>query len=76
MRQRWWLELMTDYDINLQYHPSKVNVVPDALSRELENNMLIQLTHQKELLREIIKLDLMIIQGVGPEAFHSSFDDD
>ena len=65
MRKRRWLELMADYDIDLQYHPGKVNVVPDALSRELENNMLIQLTHQKELLREIIKLNLMIIQGTS-----------
>jgi len=32
MRQRRWLELMADYDINLQYHPRKVNMVPDALS--------------------------------------------
>jgi len=26
--------LMADYDIDLQYHPGKVNVVPDALSRK------------------------------------------
>jgi len=62
MRQRRWLELMADYDIDLQYYLDKVNVVADALSRKPKNNMLIQLTHQKELLRKIIKLDLMIIQ--------------
>ena len=28
MRQRRWLELLADYDIDLQYHPGKVNVVP------------------------------------------------
>ena len=33
MRQRRWLELMADYEIGIQYHPGKVNVVPDALSR-------------------------------------------
>ena len=33
MRQHQWLEQMEDYDINLQYHPGKVNIVPDALSR-------------------------------------------
>ena len=33
MRQRRWLELMADYEIDIQYHPGKVNVVPDALSR-------------------------------------------
>jgi hypothetical protein len=33
MRQRRWLELIKDYDMNLQYHPGKANVVADALSR-------------------------------------------
>ena len=33
MRQRRWMELLEDYDFELQYHPGKVNVVADALSR-------------------------------------------
>ena len=32
MRQQRWLELLMDYDFNLNYHPGKVNVVLDALS--------------------------------------------
>jgi len=36
VRQRRWLELMADFDIDLQYHPEKVNVVPDALRRKPE----------------------------------------
>ncbi|KAH0644682.1 hypothetical protein KY284_032566 [Solanum tuberosum] len=31
-RQRRWLEFLKDYDINVLYHPSKANVVADALS--------------------------------------------
>jgi len=31
--QRRWLELIKDYDLTIQYHPGKVNVVADALSR-------------------------------------------
>ncbi|GJT20302.1 putative reverse transcriptase domain-containing protein [Tanacetum coccineum] len=34
MRQRKWLELLSDYDCEIQYHPRKENVVADALSRK------------------------------------------
>nr|GEX19701.1 putative reverse transcriptase domain-containing protein [Tanacetum cinerariifolium] len=34
MRQRCWLELLSDYDCEIRYHPGKVNVVADALSHK------------------------------------------
>ena len=34
MRQRRWLELIKDYDLSIQYHPCKANVVADALSQK------------------------------------------
>nr|GFA06342.1 putative reverse transcriptase domain-containing protein [Tanacetum cinerariifolium] len=34
MRQRRWLELLSDYDCDIRYHPGKANVIPDALSRK------------------------------------------
>jgi hypothetical protein len=34
MRQRRWLELIKDYNLNVHYHPGKENVVVDALSRK------------------------------------------
>ncbi|GJY45936.1 putative reverse transcriptase domain-containing protein [Tanacetum coccineum] len=34
MRQRRWLELLSDYDCDTCYHPGKANVVADALSRK------------------------------------------
>ena len=34
MRQRKWMEFFEDYDFTLHYHPSKANVVADALSRK------------------------------------------
>ncbi|KAL0549558.1 hypothetical protein IC582_014043 [Cucumis melo] len=34
MRQQRWLELVKDYDCEILYHPSKANVVADALSRK------------------------------------------
>ncbi|KAI3677796.1 hypothetical protein L6452_37066 [Arctium lappa] len=34
MRQRRWMELLSDYDCEILYHPGKANVVADALSRK------------------------------------------
>ncbi|GJW77016.1 putative reverse transcriptase domain-containing protein [Tanacetum coccineum] len=34
MRQHRWLELLSDYDCELHYHPGKANVVADVLSRK------------------------------------------
>ncbi|GKC58285.1 putative reverse transcriptase domain-containing protein, partial [Tanacetum coccineum] len=34
MRQRRWLEQLSDYDCELCYHPGKANVVANALSRK------------------------------------------
>ncbi|GKE63592.1 putative reverse transcriptase domain-containing protein [Tanacetum coccineum] len=40
MRQRRWLELLSDYDREIRYHPRKVNVVTDALSRKERSKLL------------------------------------
>ncbi|KAG8491584.1 hypothetical protein CXB51_014656 [Gossypium anomalum] len=34
LRQRHWLELLKDYELVIDYHPGKANVVADALSRK------------------------------------------
>nr|GEX16604.1 putative reverse transcriptase domain-containing protein [Tanacetum cinerariifolium] len=34
IRKRRWLELLSDYDCDICYHPGKANVVADALSRK------------------------------------------
>jgi hypothetical protein len=40
MRQRRWLKLIKDYDLEIHYHPGKANVVADALSRKAHCNHL------------------------------------
>ncbi|GJU40883.1 hypothetical protein Tco_1193840 [Tanacetum coccineum] len=35
MRQRRWIELFSDYDYEIRYHPGKANVVADALTEML-----------------------------------------
>jgi ribonuclease HI len=39
MRQRRWLELVKDYDLEIHYHQGKANVVADAVSRKSYVNM-------------------------------------
>jgi hypothetical protein len=39
MRQRRWLKLVKDYDLDIHYHPGKANVVADALSTKSYVNM-------------------------------------
>ncbi|GJY28767.1 putative reverse transcriptase domain-containing protein [Tanacetum coccineum] len=34
LRKQRWIELLSDYDCEIRYHPEKANVVPDALSRK------------------------------------------
>jgi hypothetical protein len=40
MRQRRWLELIKDYELEVHYHPGKENVVVDVLSRKAHYNYL------------------------------------
>ncbi|GKF42006.1 hypothetical protein Tco_0125348, partial [Tanacetum coccineum] len=71
MRQHLWIELFSDYDCEIRYHPGKENVVADALSRKERvkskriraMNMTLQssikdriLTAQKEAVDEFARL--------------------
>jgi hypothetical protein len=62
MRQRRWLELIKDYELEIHYHPSKANVVADALSRKAFCHCLTIKTSNITLCQEMEKLNLGMIQ--------------
>lgn len=39
LRQKIWLELTKDYDCTIEHHPSRANVVADALSRKSSGSL-------------------------------------
>ena len=61
MRQRRWLELIKDYDLEVHYHPGKANVVADALSRKVHCNCLSAVNYAETLCHEMAKLNLEIV---------------
>jgi hypothetical protein len=58
MRQRRWLELIEDYELEIHYHLGKANVVADALSRKSQVNMLAAYPMPYELAKEFDRLSL------------------
>jgi hypothetical protein len=61
LRQRRWLELIKDYDLGINCHPGKANVVADALSQRSHVNQLVVDSMPFELCEEFDKLNLRII---------------
>nr|GEX30899.1 retrotransposon protein, putative, Ty3-gypsy subclass [Tanacetum cinerariifolium] len=60
MRQRRWIELLSDYDYEIHYHPGKANVVADALSRK-----------ERESIKERITMDFIVGLPRTPSGYDS-----
>jgi hypothetical protein len=56
MRQRRWLELIKDYELEVHYHPGKANVVANVVSRKVHCNYLlaIPLTGEESSIRVLL----------------------
>jgi hypothetical protein len=70
MRQRRWLELIKDYELEIHYHPGKANIVANALSRKSQVNMMVAHPTPHELAKEFDRLSLGFLnnmQGVTVE---------
>jgi hypothetical protein len=62
MRQRRWLELIKDYDLEVHYHPGKANVVADALSRKNHCNCMTVKPMDYSLCYDLEKLNIELVQ--------------
>jgi hypothetical protein len=61
LRQRRWLELIKDYDLEIHYHPGKANLVADALSRKGHTNVAMVIQFPDELVKEFERLNLKVV---------------
>jgi hypothetical protein len=61
LRQRRWLELIKDYDLGINYHPRRANVVADALSQRSHVSQLVVDSMPFKLCEEFDKLNLRIV---------------
>jgi hypothetical protein len=66
MRQRRWLELIKDYDCEINYHPRKANVVADAFSRKSTAELATLGISQPQLIKELIGMGLEVVGKVMP----------
>ncbi|WVZ93549.1 hypothetical protein U9M48_039520 [Paspalum notatum var. saurae] len=71
MRQRRWLELIKDYNMEIHYHPGKANVVTDALSRKSYANMALGFMMPHELCKEFERLSLGFLHHTTAAAFEA-----
>ncbi|EOY17005.1 CCHC-type integrase [Theobroma cacao] len=63
LRQRRWLELIKDYDLVIDYHPGKANVVADALSRKSSSSLATLRSSYFPMLLEMKSLGIQLNNG-------------
>jgi hypothetical protein len=61
LRKRRWLKLIKDYDLVINYHSGKANVVANALSRRSRVSQLVVDSMPFELCEEVDKLNHRIV---------------
>jgi hypothetical protein len=64
LRHRRWFELIKDYDLEIQYHPGKANVVADPLSRKGQVNSITTHLMSHELCWEMEQLNLGMLNNM------------
>ncbi|GKE11455.1 putative reverse transcriptase domain-containing protein, partial [Tanacetum coccineum] len=71
MRLRCWLELLSDYDYEIRYHPGKANVVADALSRKKQSKPLRTKARKLENIKHEDVGGMLVENSKDPEKFRT-----
>ncbi|WRX20594.1 Reverse transcriptase [Theobroma cacao] len=71
LRQRRWLELIKDYDLVIDYHLGKANVVADALSRKSSSSLATLRSSYFSMLLEMKSLGIQLNNGEDGTLFAS-----
>ena len=71
LRKRRWMELLKDYDCTIDYHPSKANVVADALSKKSTGSLAYMQTIQLPLMVELREVGVEVGMHVSGALFAS-----
>ena len=64
LRQKHWLELSKDYDLQIEYSPRKANVVANALSRKTQYSLNTVVITQMSLLKEPESMCVQLVSHV------------
>jgi hypothetical protein len=62
MRERRWLELIKDYDVEVHYHFGTANVVADAFSRKVHYNHVEVEPYSDVLCKDMRKIQLDVVE--------------
>ena len=62
MRQCKWMEFLEGYDFTLHYHPSKANVVSDALNRKSQGALASIASQERQMLETVGQFGLQYIE--------------
>ncbi|GJW06009.1 putative reverse transcriptase domain-containing protein [Tanacetum coccineum] len=72
LRQRRWIELLSDYDCEIRYHPGKANILVDSLSQKERNKPLrvraLMMTIHNDLPKQIHEAQEEAIKSENVEA--------